>query len=55
MNLGPHASFIIGAYTVAALVILGLALWVELDNRALRRQLKALEAQGVSRRSGTSA
>jgi heme exporter protein D len=51
MNLGPHASFIITAYAIAALVILGLIVWVELDNRAQRRRLKELHAQGVIRRS----
>jgi heme exporter protein D len=52
MNLGPHADFIIAAYAVAALVIIGLIAWVEFDNRALRRRLKNLHAQGVTRRSG---
>ena len=52
MTLGPHADFIIAAYAVAALVIIGLIVWVELDNRAQRRRLKNLHAQGVSRRSG---
>jgi len=52
MTLGPHADFIIAAYTVAALVIIGLIAWVELDNRALRRQLSNLHAQGATRRSG---
>ena len=39
MNLGPHAGFIIAAYAIAALVIIGLIVWVELDNRAQRRHL----------------
>jgi heme exporter protein D len=52
MNLGPHADFIIAAYAVAALVIIGLIVWVELDNRTQRRHLKNLHAQGVTRRSG---
>ena len=52
MNLGPHANFIIAAYVIAALVIIGLIVWVELDNRAQRRHLKNLHAQGVTRRSG---
>jgi heme exporter protein D len=51
MNLGPHAGFIIAAYAVAALVIIGLIAWVELDNRAQRKHLKKLHAQGVTRRS----
>ena len=54
MNLGPHASFIIAAYAIAALVVIGLILWVELDNRAQRRQLARLKDQGVSRRSATT-
>jgi heme exporter protein D len=52
MNLGPHADFIIAAYATAALIIIGLIVWVELDNRAQRRRLKDLHAQGVTRRSG---
>ena len=52
MNLGPHTDFIIAAYAIAALVIIGLIVWVELDNRAQRRQLKKLHAHGVTRRSG---
>ena len=52
MNLGPHADFLIAAYAVAALVIIGLIVWVELDNRAQRRHLQNLHAQGVTRRSG---
>jgi len=52
MDLGPHANFIIAAYVIAALVIIGLIVWVELDNRAQRRHLKNLHAQGVTRRSG---
>jgi heme exporter protein D len=55
MNLGPHGSFIIAAYAIAALVILGLIVWIELDNRAQRRRLKELHAKGVTRRSDKSA
>ena len=55
MNLGPHTSFIIAAYAVAVLVVAGLILWVELDNRAQRQRLKKLQAQGVTRRSEKSA
>jgi heme exporter protein D len=52
MNLGPHADFIVAAYAVAALVVLGLIVWVEIDNRTQRRELARLAAQGVTRRSG---
>ena len=54
MNLGPHADVIIVSYVIAALVVIGLIIWVELDNRAQRRHLKRLNAQGVTRRSGQS-
>ena len=55
MNLGPHASFIITAYVVAVLVVAGLIVWVELDNRTQRRKLARLAAQGMTRRSEKSA
>ena len=55
MNLGPHAAFIIAAYAIAALVVIGLILWIEIDNRMQRRQLAKLKDQGVGRRSGTTA
>jgi heme exporter protein D len=54
-SLGPHAGFIVAAYAIAVLVVAGLILWVELDNRAQRRHLKRLHAEGVTRRSGASA
>jgi heme exporter protein D len=55
MNLGPHASFIIAAYTVAVLVVGALIAWIELDYGAQRRQLRKLQAQGMTRRSEQSA
>ena len=51
MSLGPHANFIIAAYAIAALVSIGLIVWVEVDNRKQRRSLAKLAAQGVTRRS----
>jgi heme exporter protein D len=54
MNLGPHATFIIAAYAIAALVMIGLILWVEIDNRMQRQQLAKLKEQGVSRRSAAT-
>jgi heme exporter protein D len=53
-NLGPHASFIIAAYAMAALVVIGLTAWVLADYGAQRRRLAALEARGITRRSETS-
>lgn len=52
MNLGPHAAFIVTAYAAAIAIVVGLIVWVVLDRRHLTRMLAALEAQGVTRRSG---
>ena len=51
MDLGPHATFIVGAYAVAALIVAGLVIWVLVDQRRQRRILRDLELRGVSRRS----
>jgi len=51
MDLGPHAAFVIGAYVMAAVVVIGLIAWVLADYEAQRRLLADLEARGVSRRS----
>ena len=55
MNLGPHAAFIIAAYVMAALVIIGLIAWVIADYDAQRRLLADLESRGVTRRSKSEA
>ena len=52
MNLGPHAAFIMSAYVVAIAIVAALIVWVVLDRRQLTRMLDALEAQGLTRRSG---
>jgi len=52
MNLGPHAAFIMSAYVVAIAIVAGLIVWIVLDRRQLTRMLDALEAQGLTRRSG---
>jgi heme exporter protein D len=54
MDLGPHANFIIAAYVIAALVIVGLIAWVLTDYDAQRRLIGDLEARGVTRRSKDS-
>lgn len=51
MNLGPHADFILAAYAVSAIVIVGLIAWVIADHRAQMRALAELDARGVRRRS----
>ena len=54
IDLGPHAAFIIAAYVMAALVVIGLIAWVLADHAAQRRLLADLEARGVTRRSNKS-
>jgi heme exporter protein D len=51
MPLGPYASFILGAYGVAALIVTGMVAWVVIDHRRQARALAELEARGVTRRS----
>jgi heme exporter protein D len=51
MNLGPHAGFIWASYGVVALALAGLIGWLVFDGRRLQRQLDALDARGVRRRS----
>jgi heme exporter protein D len=53
LDLGPHASFILAAYGVTAIAVLGLVLITLADDRAQRRKLAELERQGVRRRSAT--
>lgn len=46
-----HAFYVVGSYFAAGGICLGLILWTWLDGRARQAELKALEAQGVRRRS----
>ena len=55
MNLGPHASFIVGSYAVVAVVVVALIGWVIADYRRQRATLHDLERSGVSRRSARQA
>jgi heme exporter protein D len=54
MDLGPHAAFIIGAYSVAILIVAALIAWVLIDQRRQRQLLSDLEARGIKRRSERS-
>jgi heme exporter protein D len=51
MNLGPHATFIVGAYGIAVLIVVAMIAWVTLDHRRQARALAELETRGVTRRS----
>jgi len=49
--ISAHAAYVAAAYGVSFLVIAALAGWILLDQRARRRELAALEAAGIRRRS----
>jgi heme exporter protein D len=53
MSLGPHAAFIIAAYTAMVLIVAGLVAWLLYDGRRQARALDALEARGIKRRSSS--
>jgi heme exporter protein D len=55
MDLGPHSAFIVGAYSVAFLIVAALIAWVIVDNRRQRQMLSDLEARGITRRSERAA
>ncbi len=46
-----HDAYVLAAYLVSAAVIGATILWVVLDDRGRRRDLAALEAAGIKRRS----
>ncbi|WP_102960678.1 heme exporter protein CcmD [Mangrovicella endophytica] len=50
-----YAAFIIAAYGISLLALLALAGWIVFEGRQQRRQLAALEARGVRRRSAARA
>jgi heme exporter protein D len=52
MSLGPYASFIVTSYLLVTAVVLILIGWIAIDYRRQKARLRALEAGGVSRRSG---
>ena len=51
MNLGPHATFIIGAYAASGLILFGLIGWILGEYRSLTRTLAKFEERGITRRS----
>lgn len=51
MSLGPHASFIVTAYIVTVVVMIGLIGWILRDYASQKRILADLEQRGVKRRS----
>jgi heme exporter protein D len=53
-TLGPHAGFIVAAYAVTAATVVVLAVWIAVERRAVTRQLRRLDAEGIRRRSARS-
>ena len=51
MDLGPHATFIIAAYSAASFILAMLIGWIAIENRSLKRTLADFEARGITRRS----
>jgi heme exporter protein D len=51
INLGPHASFIVAAYSLAVVVLAALITWIALDYRSQQNILTDLDKRGVKRRS----
>lgn len=49
--MSAHALYVSAAYAITAIVLAGLVGWILLDQRARRRELAALDAAGVRRRS----
>ncbi|MDM9624283.1 heme exporter protein CcmD [Rhizobium sp. S152] len=46
-----YAFYVYGSYLFAGAITIGVTLWTWLDGRARRRELAALEASGIRRRS----
>ena len=50
-SLGQHADFIVAAYAIAIIIVVGLIAWVWTDYQTQRRVLGELDKRGVKRRS----
>ncbi|OBQ86300.1 heme exporter protein CcmD [Mesorhizobium sp. WSM3873] len=49
--MSAHALYVAAAYAISVIVLVGLIGWILLDQRARKRELAALDAAGVRRRS----
>jgi heme exporter protein D len=50
-SASDHVGFIVAAYAVTAVVLVGLLAWIIADGRTQKRHLAELEARGIKRRS----
>ncbi len=46
-----HTAYVVASYSIAAVTVVALILWVWADGRARRRELQALDQAGIRRRS----
>ncbi|WP_455874071.1 heme exporter protein CcmD [Rhizobium yanglingense] len=46
-----HAFYVYSSYAFAAFVTIAVTLWIWMDGRARQKELAALEASGIRRRS----
>jgi heme exporter protein D len=49
--MGSYAFYVYGSYGFAAIVTISVTVWTWADGRARRKELAALEAAGIRRRS----
>ena len=54
IDLGPHAGFIVAAYSGVAIVTVVLITWTAWRSCEVKGQLALLEAQGIRRRSDST-
>ncbi|KZL21768.1 Heme exporter protein D (CcmD) [Pseudovibrio axinellae] len=54
-EFGRHAEYVVAAYSMAAVVVAGLILWIRSDKSRLEKEMQALEASGIRRRSSRRA
>ena len=50
MDLGPHATYIWSAYTVVAVALLALIVWLIADGRRQQRLIEEIEARARARK-----
>jgi heme exporter protein D len=50
-----NGGYILAAYGLTLLIVLGLIVWIVLDGKRQRQHLRDLEARGIRRRSDRSA
>jgi len=52
-NLGPHANFIVVAYSVVLSVVIALIAWITTEYRRQVKALRQFEMDGIRRRSSS--